>query len=397
MNIFSTVALVALTVVFLSGCGGGDSAPASDSQVASASAYITLENNQSADIVIGQVDMNSASTDTISDPYGNAFVYNGLLYLNDFLHNRVLVYNSVPTENNASADYVIGQEDFDSYSGSMAANGMTGPGNVVVSEGKLFVPDYHNNRVLIYNTIPTENNASADVVVGQVDFGLQDHDCTAFNLLSPETLAVANGKLIIADSGNNRVLIYNTIPTENNASADIVLGQPDFTTCVAATSETKMAYPSAVWSDGSKLAVLSYDNNRVLIWNTFPTTSAQPADIVVGQSEFYLSAYNDSDQNNFSETFPTASTLKWGYGGIFSNGTQLFVADTTNNRVLVWNSFPTVNFQSADVVLGQSDFNSSLHGTTANGMSTPTGVYQSGTQLIVTDGGNNRYLIFNGL
>ena len=34
-------------------------------------------------------------------------------------------------------------------------------------------------------------------------------------------------KLFIADTRNNRVLIYNSIPTENNASADVVIGQPD--------------------------------------------------------------------------------------------------------------------------------------------------------------------------
>ena len=34
----------------------------------------------------------------------------------------------------------------------------------------------------------------------------------------------------MADTQNNRVLIWNTIPTKNNQPADLVLGAPNFTT-----------------------------------------------------------------------------------------------------------------------------------------------------------------------
>jgi hypothetical protein len=34
----------------------------------------------------------------------------------------------------------------------------------------MFVSDFYNHRVLIYNTIPATNNASADVVIGQANF-----------------------------------------------------------------------------------------------------------------------------------------------------------------------------------------------------------------------------------
>jgi hypothetical protein len=33
----------------------------------------------------------------------------------------------------------------------------------------------------------------------------------------------------------------------------------------------------------------------------------------------------------------------------------------------------------------------------ANNLSDPTGIVQIGNQLIVADGGNNRFLIYNGL
>ena len=40
--------------------------------------------------------------------------------------------------------------------------------------------------------------------------------------------ALSDGtRLFVADGGNDRVLIYNTIPTQNAAAADVILGQPD--------------------------------------------------------------------------------------------------------------------------------------------------------------------------
>jgi len=42
--------------------------------------------------------------------------------------------------------------------------------------------------------------------------------------------------------------------------------------------------------------------------------------------------------------------------GVATDGVRLFVADTCNNRVLIWNSIPTTNYAPADVVVGQPDF-----------------------------------------
>lgn len=80
----------------------------------------------------------------------------------------------------------------------------------------------------------------------------------------------------------------------------------------------------------------------------------------------------------------------------YSNGNQLFIADSDNNRVLVWDSFPTTDGQKADRVLGQADFVSAVYQTSQTGMSFPTGVYVDGNRLFVADNDNRRYLIFLG-
>src|SRR5207237_309730 len=95
----------------------------------------------------------------------------------------------------------------------------------VASDGvHVVVADTDHNRVLIWNRIPTFNNQPADVVVGQADFktgtvppGLVP---SAKSLRGPQGVWIQNGKLYIADTQNNRLLIYNQIPTSNGAGPD---------------------------------------------------------------------------------------------------------------------------------------------------------------------------------
>ena len=47
--------------------------------------------------------------------------------------------------------------------------------------------------------------------------------------------------------------------------------------------------------------------------------------------------------------------------GVWIANNKLYVADTQNYRVLIWNSFPTTNNQAPDVVLGQPDFTTRMH------------------------------------
>ena len=107
-----------------------------------------------------------------------------------------------------------------------------------------------------------------------------------------------------------------------------------------------MGEPEGLWSDGTRLVVADFDNNRVLIWNTIPTTNGAPADVVVGQPDF----------NSFdSPEPPTAQSLNQP-GAVASDGTRLYVADSRNNRILVFSPFPSSNNPTASIVLGQADF-----------------------------------------
>ena len=125
--------------------------------------------------------------------------------------------------------------------------------------------------------------------------------------------------------------------------------------------------------------------------------------MVLGQSDFTHHTANDDNQDGFYDGGPTARTFCYPTD-VWSDGTKLIVADNTNSRVLIWNTFPTANFTPADVVLGQSDFthnaanddnqDGSYDSPTVRTLYYPTGVYLFETKLFVTDYYNSRFLIF---
>lgn len=365
-------------------------------------------------MVIGQPDFTSSTHGTtaaiVDKPFGNPLVAGGKLYLPDYNNARVLGFNAVPTGNGASADFVLGQADFVSSSIAASATGMNRSQTAVTSGGKLLVVDFRYHRVLIWNSLPTSTQVPADVVVGQPDLSTVSEGCSATKLRRPESIAIVGGALLVADSDNHRVLVWNTIPITNGVAADAVFGQPDFTTCSPNTgglSETSLQYPSDLATNGTKLAVADTANNRVLIYNSIPVCTGActvAPDVVMGQPDFTT---NTDDNGGLS-----ATSLDYPFF-LASDGARLAVVDTENHRVLIWNSFPTctpvapatncASTTPADIVLGQPDFvsdSANNDGTTfttnAQGLHSPAGVYFNGVnQLFVADIENHRVLIFN--
>ncbi|MDD5422264.1 MAG: hypothetical protein PHT32_02420 [Candidatus Omnitrophica bacterium] len=308
--------------------------------------------------------------------------------------------------NNMSADVVVGQPDFNSNSinqgGAAGANTLNNPSGVFSDGKRLFICEESNNRVLIFNSIPVSNNASADVVVGQQNF-----TATAANqgvtaspkantLYNPAAAYVLNGKLYIVDRSNSRVLIYNSIPASNNASADMVLGQSGFTTQTAnqgGIGANTLAAPTAIWSDDKKLIISDHANRRFLVFNTIPTFNKAPADVVIGQSNF-------TSNSQYQGGSAAANNLGSAYTST-SDGKILILNDPTAHRVLVYSSIPQANNASANVVIGQSDFLSVTAnqggGVGPNTLSNPKASYFDGKRLFIWDRENHRVLVFNSL
>lgn len=299
----------------------------------------------------------------------------------------------------------------------------------VASDGRvLIVADTGNNRVLIWSSIPTSINAPANIVLGQPNFTTSNVSTapTSSSLRAPQGVWIQNGKLYVADTQDNRVLVWNSIPTSNNQPADMVLGQVNFTTNTYPppqntnpnTTANLLLDPTGVSSDGVHLFVADRGYNRVLIWNSIPTSNDQPADVVIGQPVM-TTAVPDwvttfcASNGTYSTGQPSypqvcAGTLDLPSFVLPDNNGRLFVADQGNDRVLIYNTIPARNGASADIVLGQPNMTSQVISSQAISiastaidntagvdlMPSPTSLAWDGANLYVSDPYNLRVLIF---
>ncbi len=353
----------------------------------------------------------------------------------------------------AGASVVLGQPDFTSYLPNQSttlnqaptAQTMRFPVGVAYNGTMFAVADADNNRVLVWKSLPLTNDQAADFVVGQPDFtsftsgkyglyGYPHGHASATSLRAPSgAFFDANNGLWVADTGNDRVLYYGPI-TGNGQAAKFVLGQPSLDVDVQnlytiKTTASTLFAPASVSSDGQHLFVSDNFQNRVLIWNSIPTTNGQAADVVVGQKDMTSNYSNTmstttdakgftiyhSDlcaSNNTDTTSETGVTLYYypsRCGGTLSSpmsaisdGTRLFIADSGNDRVLIYNQIPTANGAAADVILGQidqyaedsSDSNTPAGVSSAASFRAPNSLAWDGTNLYVADTFNRRVAVF---
>ena len=429
---------------------------------AAAMSAADFTNAQAARLVIGQTTFTSEDPNSSDTIVGGI---SGLAYAADTLfvadsnrvgaapsNNRVLVFGSLSSQLPSptaplsydrkcpvclgQATVVLGQPDFTTTTENLTAsrNNLREP-TAVASDGvHLVVADTNHNRVLIWNRIPTTNDAPADVVVGQPDFvssGLPSGNApTAKSMRGPQGVWIQNGKLYVADTQNNRVLIYNQIPTANGAAADVVLGEPNFTTAVepnlasqtTSATASNLLNPVAVSSDGTHLFVTDLGYNRVLIWNSIPTTNAAPADVEIGQPDMVSSVANNSysgtaatsTTDTTDKETPVMCTVSNGIDG-YGNPTypefcsytmsfprftlavdnRLFVADGGNDRLMVFNQIPTQNAQPADYIIGQIGGTVNQAPDSTDSLQTPMSMAWDGTNLYVSDTYNTRIMVYS--
>ncbi len=434
--------------------------------IANAQNFVT---GQAARAAIGQPNFTSGQPGTAANLVGGASGVafdpkNGLLWVADSnrlaalpQNNRVVAFplSQIPAPNadltqmtpptsacglcGFGATVVLGQPDFITSNpgraqtatpanGSTAATGSMETPTAVATDGNyLAVADTDNNRVLIWNPVPTSNNAAPNIVLGQTNFTSfqTPQPVNANSLRGPQGVWIQNGSLFVADTQNYRILIWKQMPTQNNQAADLVLGQASFTSVYQppittganypSTTASLMLNPTSVTSDGTRLFVADLGNNRVLIWNNafvngkLALSNDQPADVVVGQPLLTTAVPNWSGAlcGAADNSAPCAATLDYPRFAL-SDGTRLFIADGGNDRVLIYNTIPTQNGAKADEVLGQVDFVTdqvssetiSITSTTVDNtggvdiVSSPTSLAFDGVNLYVADPFNRRVLVF---
>jgi len=359
---------------------------------------------QIANLVLGQPDFTSSSASATQNrmwnPIGVAVdPTTGKVFVAEHANNRVLRFASVSAlSNGAAAEAVLGQADFThsqaNRGGSVAANSMNSPNGICLdAQGRLYVADSWNNRVLRFEHAAAKSNgANADGVLGQADFTSNSSATNRSGMYFPVNVFLdVNGRLWVADFQNNRLLRFDFPVLGNGANAGVVLGQTDFISNGAATSQNGMHGPTGLFVDTDGwLWVTDYYNNRVLRFNN---VDAKPiggyADGVLGQTDF-SSASSACSQGGLSGS--------QGVGGDLAG--QLYMADTNNNRVLIFeNAANLADGANASIVLGQPDFttcSANTGGVSSVSLNSPTGAFfdNAVSVLWVADWSNNRVLMY---
>ena len=194
----------------------------------------------------------------------------GRLWVADYNNERVLWFdNAANLANGAAASGVLGKLNFTTEGAGLSDKLMAGPSGVFVDkDDNLWVADFSNDRVLRFaNASTLTSGASATAVLGQADFTSSLTGPTQTVMNGPNRLTVDSmGTLWVAEYTGNRVLgYYNAASLSNGAPADVVLGQSDFTSNASATSASGLFTPSDIEVDAQgRLLVVDYGNSRVV-------------------------------------------------------------------------------------------------------------------------------------
>ena len=245
---------------------------------------IPTSNAQPADVVLGQPSFDTnlpnvkgigsdPTAQTLNWPYG-LFSDGKSLWIADTGNRRILVYKNIPKENYASADEVIGKPAFTTR--DYNNDDPIWPYSIKInSKGQMAVADTQFYRVLIWNSKEDALSKPADIIIGQDNF-----DACGQNQfrLAPEANTLNwtydacfyKDGILVNDTGNSRILKFDTIPTENNAFAKAVIGRKDFMTSSEFKGNmhgTKSAiyWPFSITTEGDTLFVADTGNHRLVI------------------------------------------------------------------------------------------------------------------------------------
>ncbi len=220
-----------------------------------------------------------------------------------------------------AARAVLGQSSFTSQERGVNVT------SLVVSQGRLYASDAsHHTLTFDLSQIPDVRDDFA---------GRQSSGC---GLCGFSPTAVANQSVMpgvavvsvwdktvaIADTRNHRVLIWRDASQPRpDSGPDVILGTSGDPSVIGPAT---LLQPVSVALDGKRLFVGDAALHRVLVWNSLPLSGSQAADVVLGQPDATSVAASPSPTPDTIST-PTAMA---------SDGTNLFVADAPNRRILVF-------------------------------------------------------------
>ncbi len=428
------------------------------------------------DLVIGQRTFSSGnsanegaavpSAKTLAFASGNiyssalAFDTQGNLWVSDPINNRVLRFPVAALAAGTiepAADFVLGQTTFATKDVPQTANArlnkstLVQPSGLAFAEnGDLYVSD-GQSRVLYFKAPLANPGQSATRLLGIPSPTAADPTPRALNgcpatppqpcesalgaavnggIVPPQGVAVLGNSVYVADTGNNRVVKYDTpdkwppecVFTAGTSSAVCTAGttiSPAGIQFIGQTNgqsikanqgaqpgPTTVSQPVGVAFFNTDLWIADAANNRVTVWPQ-SGTSFPAAAKVLGQLDFSFNAPNLIEGRELFLYDPASHTAA---GGVavdkISDPPHLYVADTLNNRILGFRDSRKVKpGDAADIVIGQPDPYSSSPNYLTHDPGVPTDstlfspvgllVDPATGDLFVADAGNGRVIRFS--
>ena len=255
-----------------------------------------------------------------------------------------------------AARAVIGQSSFSSHDVGILATALSTAG------GKLFVAD-STQQIFTFDLtqIPDPKDdldgSSSPCAVCGFSPATSVHEPVMPGIAA---VSVWGRSLTVADPVNHRVLIWrDTAKIGSETTPDVVLGSASF--AGGSTAGSSLASPVSVAFDGKHLFVGDGALHRVLVWDGLPSGDNQPPAVILGQGG--IASALDGER--------VGSDMVGVPGALASDGTNLFVADTANRRILV--------FSPGDMALASNQL--------TNSATLQPGVFASGS--LVSLRGNN--------
>jgi hypothetical protein len=281
---------------------------------------------------------------TLDVPTGVAACGNALVVADAWNH-RVLIWLERPTRSHQPADVVLGQPHLEAVRSNRgadapAADTLFWPFAVAWDGERLWVADTGNRRVLMWPRLPRRKGEPAALVLGQRDFEHRDENAGAapgaMSMRWPHGIAFPRGGLAVADAGNNRVMLWRRRPLVHGAPCDRLIGQVDAqhvehnrADYLPGAASLNMPYGIAL--HGERLLVADTANSRLVGWSldvAFGSDGA-PAEALAAQPDF-----GSKGDNRWRAA--ARDSVCWPYALSVAWGDTLLVADSGNNRVLVW-------------------------------------------------------------
>lgn len=316
----------------------------------------------------GAADYSSTLTNGFDGPSTNAVGFdtptdievdetNNRLFISDQGNNRVLVHqlnvnNQIVDE---TADHVLGQADFTSSASGTSQTAFDQPAGLAYDSQRdlLFVADSNNNRVLVFDTTSITNGEAAVHVIGQNDFTSSTSATTQNTLSGPWSIDYdeVNQWLIVNDNFNYRILAYDVSVISNGMNASYVIGADDFVTapCCNTLQPNRFFFLQDILVDENSRLLYATDsfNDRILVFDLASISNGMNASYVLGADDFTTAGKTITPEQD--STFGA-----WGLA-INSSDSLLYISDN-DSRILVFDVSTITNGEAAMGVLGKASY-----------------------------------------